>query len=104
MSMILPGFIIALVSGMLIAFGLAAAGAGRSFADLARLVVLFSVGITVWTILGQPIFNHYGWGHWVYSFIAETTALVLAGLAVAKWFLPRTHRTETEPEGLSTAG
>ena len=45
MSMILPGFIFALVSGLLIAFGLAAVGGGgRSFAASATLVVLFSLG------------------------------------------------------------
>ena len=96
MGMLVPGLIFALISGMLIAFGLAAVGGGgRSFAGVARLVVLFSVGITAWTILAQPVFNHFGWGYWVYSFIAQTTALILAGLAVAKWFLPHYHRPET---------
>src|SRR3569623_3676828 len=39
MSMILPGFIVALVTGLLMAFGLAAVGGGgRSIANLARLV------------------------------------------------------------------
>ena len=62
MSMILPGFIVALIAGLLIAFGLAAVG-GRSFGELARLVVCFSLGFTVWDYLGSPIFNHYGWGY-----------------------------------------
>jgi hypothetical protein len=95
MSMILPGFIAAVIAGVLMAFGLAAVGdGGRGFAGTARLVVLFSVGITVWTILAQPVFNHYGWGYWIYSFIAETTGLILAGLVVARWFLPRHARSE----------
>lgn len=98
MSMILPGFIFALVSGLLLAFGLAAVGGGgRSFGSAATLVVLFSLGITVWTILAQPIFNHFGWGYWVYSFIAETTALILAGLVIARWFLPPARATEQVP-------
>ena len=89
MSMILPGFIAAVVSGLLMAAGLAAVGGGgRRFSTVARLVVLFSLGITVWTILAQPIFNHFGWGYWVYSFIAESTGLILAGLVIARWFLP----------------
>ncbi|HEX8241402.1 MAG TPA: hypothetical protein VF574_16830 [Allosphingosinicella sp.] len=95
MSMILPGFIVALVAGLLIAFGLAAVG-GRSFADLARLVVCFSLGFTVWEYLGSPIFNHFGWGYWIYSFIAETVSLILAGLAVARWFVPH-DRTAEQP-------
>ena len=92
MSAILPGFIVALVSGLLIAFGLAAVG-GRSFADLARLVVCFSLGFTVWEYLGSPIFNHYGWGYWIYTFIAESVSLIVAGLVVARWFMPH-HRVE----------
>ncbi len=89
MSMLLPGFIAAVVSGLLMAVGLAAVGGGgRRFSSVARLVVLFSLGITVWTILAQPIFNHFGWGYWVYSFVAESTGLILAGLVIARWFLP----------------
>jgi hypothetical protein len=91
MSMILPGFVMALVSGLLIALGLAALGGTRSFGERARLVIFFSVGITIWTILAQPVFNHFGWGYWVYSFVAETTALILAGLVVARWFVPHPH-------------
>jgi hypothetical protein len=92
MSGMLPGFIVAVIAGMLIALGLrAVAGPGIGFGGLARLVVLFSTGITIWTILAQPIFNHYGWGYWIYSWIAETAGLVAAGLIVAKWFLPRDH-------------
>ncbi len=92
MSAILPGFIVAVIAGLLIAFGLAAVG-GRSFAELARLVVCFSLGFTVWEYLGSPIFNHHGWGFWIYTFIAESVALIVAGLVVARWFLPH-GRTE----------
>ena len=89
MSMILPGFIMALISGVLISLGLSAVcGGGRSFSAAARLVIFFSVGVTIWTILAQPVFNHYGWGYWIYSFVAETTGLLLAGLVVARWFVP----------------
>jgi hypothetical protein len=89
MSMILPGFIVAIVSGLLMAFGLAAVGGGgRSFAGTAQLVVCFSLGFTVWEFLGSPIFNHFGWGFWIYAFIAESVSLILAGLVIARWFLP----------------
>jgi len=98
MAMILPGFIIALASGLLMAFGLAAVGGGgRSFRSTATLVVLFSLGFTVWTYLAHPIFNHFGWGYWVYAFIAQTTALILAGLVIARWFLPPGRATTEVP-------
>jgi hypothetical protein len=100
MGMILPGFIMALVSGLLMAFALDAAGGGRSFAASARLVVLFSLGVTVWTTLSQPVFNHYGWGYWIYSFISQAVAFILAGLIVARWFLP--HHPRSAPADAPT--
>jgi hypothetical protein len=92
MSMILPGFIIAVIAGQLMAFGLAAVGGGgRSFASTARVVICFSLAFTVWEFLGSPIFNHYGWGYWIYCFIAESVSFIAAGLVIARWFLPH-HR------------
>ena len=90
MSMLAPGAILALISGLLMAFGLAAVGR-REFGEMARLVVLFSLGFTVWEYLASPIFNHFGWGFWVYAFIAEASSLILAGLAIA-WFLSKSVR------------
>jgi hypothetical protein len=88
-AMLLPGFIAALIAGLLMAFGLAAVGGGgRSFAGTARLVVLFSLGFCVWAYLASPIFNHFGWTYWIYSFVAEAVSLILAGLVIARWFLP----------------
>jgi hypothetical protein len=87
MNMMIVGLVFALVTGVLMAIALAAVG-GCGFAGRARLVVLYSLAITLWTILAQPVFGHFGWGYWVYSFIAETTGLILAGLVIARWFLP----------------
>jgi len=89
MTMIAPGFVVALISGLLMAFGLAAVAPGKSFEEMARLVILISAGFTVWEFLGSPIFNHFGWGYWIYAFVAETVSFVLAGLVVARWFVPR---------------
>jgi hypothetical protein len=94
MSMILPGFIVAEIAGLLIAFGLGAVGGGgRSFGAMARLVVFFSLGFTVWEFLGSPIFNHFGWGYWIYAFVAESVSLILAGLVIARFFMPHYSRT-----------
>jgi len=97
MTMILPGFIVALVAGLLMALGIGAVGEGRSFASLARLVIFFSLGFTVWEFLGSPIFNHYGWGFWIYAFIAESVALIVAGLVIARWFVPHRRADEVAP-------
>jgi len=98
MSMMLPGFIFAVLSGLLMAVGLAASAAA-SFAARARLVVCFSLAVTLWTILAQPVFNHFGWGYWIYSFIAESAGLILAGLVIARWFVAsaETAAPETRP-------
>ena len=94
MSMLLPGLITAMIAGVLMAFGLAAVGGGgRSFAGVARLVVLFSLGFCVWEYLATPIFNHFGWTYWIYSFVAEAVSLILAGLVIARWFLPRAYQS-----------
>lgn len=94
MSMLLPGFIAAVIAGLFMAFGLAAVGGGgREFAGTARLVVLFSLGFCVWEYLATPIFNHFGWTYWIYSFVAEAVSLILAGLVIARWFLPRAYES-----------
>jgi nitrate reductase NapE component len=91
MSALLPGFVFAIVAGLLMSLGLSVLGANRSFGERARLVVFLSVGFTLWTILARPVFSHFGWGYWFYQFITETTALILAGLVVVRWFLPHPH-------------
>jgi hypothetical protein len=105
MSMFLPGLILALVAGLLMAFGLAAVGGGgRSFANVARLVILYSTGFTVWEFLATPVFNHFGWAYWIYAFVAETLSLILAGLVIARWFLPRAYVAPVASEAPATEG
>lgn len=102
-SMIPPGLAVALVSGLLMAFGLAAVGGGgRSFSSSARLVVLISLGFCVWEFLGSPIFNNFGWRYWIYAFVAESVSLILAGLVIARWFLPHPPATAAPAEAPTT--
>jgi len=105
MTMLLPGLILALLAGLLMAFGLAAAcGGGRSFAASAKLVVLYSLGFTVWEYLATPVFNHFGWRFWIYAFTAESVSLILAGLVIARWFLPPAHVAASAAETPATEG
>jgi len=97
MSMMLPGLVFALVSGVLMALGIGAVAKENSFAETARMVVLFSLGVTVWTILAMPVFNHYGWTYWVYLFVSETVALIAGGLIIARWFVPGAPVAEPAP-------
>jgi hypothetical protein len=101
MSMLLPGFILAVVAGLLMAFGLASVGGGgRSFGNVARLVVLYTLGFTVWECLTNPVFMHADWRFWIYSFVVESVSFIIAGLVIARWFLPRAY---TAPEREASA-
>ena len=87
---LLQGLILALVTGVIIAIALGTVGSRiTDFGSRARIAILFALAATIWTELGQPIFNHYGWGYWVYLFVSDFVALSAAGLIVARWFLPR---------------
>jgi hypothetical protein len=46
-----------------------------------------SLAFTTWTLLAAPLFDHYGWGYWIYYFITQSNALIAAGLAIARWFV-----------------
>jgi hypothetical protein len=105
MTMLLPGFIAALAAGLLMAFALAAVGGGgRSYAGTARLVVLISLAFTVWEYLATPIFNHFGWRYWIYAFVAESVSLILAGLVIARWFLPSAPAAAPATDAPATEG
>lgn len=88
---VLPALIIALGAGMLLSFGLGAVAAGRSFGDLSRLVVFAALGFCTWLFLATPVTNHFGWGFWIYAFVAEAISFIAAGLVVARWFVPHGH-------------
>lgn len=81
------GLILALITGIIIALALSFAGL-RTFGERARIVVLFALAATMYLDLGQPIFNHYGWGYFIFAFLADFIGLSAAGLVIARWFLP----------------
>ena len=58
------------------------------FASRARVAVIVAVAATAFTHLGEPIYWHHDWGHFIYLFIADGLALAAAGIIVA-WFLPK---------------
>lgn len=95
-AVLLPALIVAIGAGMLIAFGLGAVAAGRAFGELARLVVLGSVGASIWTFGSIALFNHFNWALWAYAFFAEAVSFIAAGMAVARWFVPQGHRAAAE--------
>lgn len=84
------GFILAIVTGLILALALGTVGARISdFASRARVAILFALAATLYTELGQPVFNHFGYGYWIYLFLSDFIGLSVAGLIIARWFLPR---------------
>ena len=58
------------------------------FASRAKIVILFSVAASAMINLGNPIWLHHDWTYWTYTFIADSAMLIVAGLVIARWFLP----------------
>lgn len=58
------------------------------FASRAKIVVLFSIAASAMINLGNPIWLHHDWSYWTYTFIADSAMLIVAGLVIARWFLP----------------
>ena len=86
-----------LVKGLVLNFlvalliGAALIGIDRRVPDLgsrARVAVIIAVAAAAFTHLGEPIYYHHDWGHFIYLFIADSLALAAAGVIIA-WFLPK---------------
>ena len=83
------GFVLNFLTALLI--GAALIGIDRrvpDFGSRARVAVIIAVAAAAYTHLGEPIYWHHDWGHFIYLFIADGVALAAAGIIVA-WFLPR---------------
>lgn len=84
------GLILSIITALLIGLALwSIAQRVPAFADRMKLVVLFALAAVLYLNLGQPVFNHYGWGYFIYLALANAIGLILAGAVIARWFLPR---------------
>lgn len=84
------GFLLAIVTGLILALALGAIGSRvTDFFSRAQVAILFALAATLYTELGQPVFNHFGYGYWTYLFLSDFIGLSVAGLIIARWFLPR---------------
>lgn len=74
-----------------LAIGVALIGIDRRVTDFgarARTAVIIALAAAGYTHLGEPIYLHHDWPHFIYLFVADGLALAAAGLIIA-WFLPR---------------
>jgi len=90
-----------LIAGLLLDFvvalliGAALIGIDRrvpDFGSRARVVVIVAVAASAYINLLGPIFYHHGYAHFIYRFIADALVLSVAGLIIARWFLPNHTR------------
>ena len=83
------GFLHMLVVCLLMAVGLYTLSLHiPGFGERVRLLVLGVVGAAVFMRLGEPIWDHQDWGHAIYLFVADSVAMIVAGLVILK-LLPR---------------
>lgn len=97
----------AMVKGLVLDFivalliGAALIGIDRrvpDFASRARVVTIFAVAASAYMRLGEPIWYHHDWGHFIYLFVADAAALAAGGLIIARWFLPHIRAQQTATE------
>lgn len=85
---LLSGLVLNFLVALLI--GAALIGIDRrvpDFGSRARVAVIIAVAAAAFTHLGEPIYYHHDWSHFIYLFIADSAALAAAGLIMAR-FLP----------------
>lgn len=86
---LVKGLVLNFIVALLI--GAALLGIDRRVPDLgsrARVAVIIAVAATAFTHLGEPIYWHHDWAHFIYLFVADSVMLATAGIIVA-WFLPK---------------
>jgi hypothetical protein len=85
----LPGFILYLVVALFMAGALSQLD--RRVADFksrAVIVICFALASSTLIVLGDPIWLHTDWRYALFTFIGDVLMLSVAGLILARWFLP----------------
>lgn len=99
---LIVGFLHALIVALLMAAGLGAISRFvPSFGERTRLLVLGVVGATAFIHLREPIWFHHDWPHFIYLFVTDTAALVVAGFIILK-LLPRSDAVRAAPAAAPT--
>ncbi len=86
---LIGGLILAIVCALLIGVALyAMRDRVATFGDRMRVVVLVVLAATLWTDIGQPIFNHMPWRYFAYLWVSDVVGLIAAAAVISRWFLP----------------
>jgi hypothetical protein len=94
---LMGGLVLNFMTALLIGLGLLGiSGRVADFASRAKVAVIIALAATLFTRIGEPIYWHHDWGHFVYLFVADLISLGAAALIVA-WMLPAERRTPADP-------
>jgi hypothetical protein len=87
---LIGGLVLSVISMLLVGLALHTVAARvDDFASRMKIVVFASLGVVLYSILGQPVFNFYmPWGYWIYLAISLIVGFVAGGFVLAKWFVP----------------
>jgi hypothetical protein len=86
---LLPGFILYLVVAFFMAGALSQLDRRvPDFKSRALIVICFAFASSTLIVLGDPIWLHTDWRHAIYNFIGDVLMLSIAGLILARWFMP----------------
>ena len=89
-SALIGGLVLALIAGVIFAIALDfVARVVPTFAERAKIAILFALAVTFYLDIGQPTFNHYGYRYFIYLFVADFLGFVAAALVITRWFLPK---------------
>lgn len=89
-SSMIAGFVLEIVVALVI--GLALLGIADRVTDFrsrAQLVVFWALAASGMIHIGEPIWFHVDWPFALYNFLVDAIELSVAGLVIARWFLPR---------------
>jgi ABC-type Co2+ transport system permease subunit len=95
-SALLGGLVLNFMTALLIGLGLLGiSGRVVDFASRAKVAVIIALAATLFGRIGEPIYWHHDWGHFIYLFVADLVSLGAAALIVA-WMLPADRRAPAD--------
>jgi Ca2+/Na+ antiporter len=89
-SALIGGLILSILSMLLLGLALHTVAARvPDFVSRARIVIFAALAVTLYAVIGQPIYNFYmPWGYWIYLAISLLAGFIAGGLVLARWFVP----------------
>jgi hypothetical protein len=101
-SSIVGGFLHMLLVSLLLAAGLYVLAQHVSdFRQQVKVLGFGAVAAILFTRLGDPVWAHHAWDYAIYAFLADSIALIAAGVSILK-LLPRRPEAPTTPAGATS--